>query len=321
MSRSEPVLERWPVEKLRKHSLQDPYFGKRSDEDLQELAEAIRRNGMTAIDVLPDGTVLSGHQRWYIARYILKWTDVPVNVRYDLLAKGQEACDQYFLHANMLNREPSMLQKVRAFALDCELEERRRKKDKSLGKRERLGRVRDAVAKRFGKSGRTLADWQPILSAPAAIQAAVEDKRLSREQAMRILAAPDDVQAKIASDLVKRKTPAKVLKQHLGRVKREPLTLAKLTRRWRDLARVVGDLFHHLPNSFAALLPEQRSGVEFVLEFAELIRQHLNAASEGPPTEAPAVKLRRKTAAGDKHSEPPPKIPLKLKRNPLIADA
>jgi hypothetical protein len=97
------------------------------------------------------------------------------------------------------------------------------------------GRVRDDVAKRYRLSRRTLADWIPILSTPRAVQDAVEDKRLSRAQAMRIAAAPADVQAKIAEGLPKHKTVRKLLK-FLGKPKREPLTKSKLTRRWRDLS-------------------------------------------------------------------------------------
>jgi hypothetical protein len=214
-----------------------------------------------------------------------------------------------------------MLQKVRAFKLDCELEEKRRRKDKSLRKRERLGRVRDAVAKRFGKSGRTLADWLPILDAPLAVQAAVEDKRLSREQAMRILAASADEQAKIATDLAARKTTAKVLKQHLGRHKRKPLTHDKLTRRWRDLFRTLRDLYQRRADCFAVLLPKQRGGAELLVEFAEFAKEYLATAkkdargekktklklvlrnhmssgkpSSGPKSAKPKLVLRREVA-------------------------
>ena len=66
--RPKPEFTESPVEKLRKHPehpKQNEHFGRRSQQELEALAELIRRNGMDAIDITPGGVVLSGHQRLY----------------------------------------------------------------------------------------------------------------------------------------------------------------------------------------------------------------------------------------------------------------
>src|SRR5687768_6622499 len=116
---AEIVVTTWKVADLRAFHLQDEYFGLRSEEELQELEAAINRSGMDPLDIVVKeeddsaegaiGIILAGHQRWHLAKYKCKRyrEEVPVRIRYDLMAKGPEAIEQYFLDSNTANRRLS----------------------------------------------------------------------------------------------------------------------------------------------------------------------------------------------------------------------
>lgn len=315
--RPKPELTEWPVDKLKTHPKQDAHFGRRSQEELEALAELIRRNGMDPIDITPQGVILSGHQRRDIAKYILKRSNVPVRIRHDLAFDGPAAEELYFIEANAANRRMSKLQQVRNFEREVEIEQKKRKEAKAKGEVVPGGRVRDEVAKLYGLSRRTLADWAPILRLPLAVQKVVEAKHLTRADAMRVLDAPPKVQRQIASDLTAAKMPAKkILQRYLGRPKRAPLSQADLARCWNDFWRSASKLFHCRPESFAAMPAEARKNVEFALEFAELARQHFAAGKIAQQDDTGKIKLRPRALKGEKQPAPETEQPVQIKLKP-----
>jgi ParB-like chromosome segregation protein Spo0J len=68
-SQAAPAAEAWRREKrlvvdLKPHPLQGKYFRDMTDAALHDLAENIRRRGLRRpIEILPNGTIVSGHQR------------------------------------------------------------------------------------------------------------------------------------------------------------------------------------------------------------------------------------------------------------------
>lgn len=47
---------------------QDQYFGPRNEDELEHLAKLIREHVADPIEVSPDGTILSGHNRFFAIR-------------------------------------------------------------------------------------------------------------------------------------------------------------------------------------------------------------------------------------------------------------
>jgi len=78
----------WPIDRLSLHPKQKQYFAAHTRERIVDLAQDIRANGLQErIEVTPKGRILSGWGR-FLAVQELGWTEVPVLVRHDLVAKG-----------------------------------------------------------------------------------------------------------------------------------------------------------------------------------------------------------------------------------------
>src|SRR5438309_2044030 len=79
-----PEHRMWGVYDLRPHPRQSEFFSGMTELQLKELAKAIQRDGLEQpLEILSDGTVISGHQRLKAVR-LLDWPEVPVIVRSDL---------------------------------------------------------------------------------------------------------------------------------------------------------------------------------------------------------------------------------------------
>jgi ParB-like chromosome segregation protein Spo0J len=105
------VLESWPIRRLKPNPRQVEFYRPLTDEQLDKLAKKCAREGMPPIDILPDGTILDGEQRWRAAkRHKLK--QVPVRIHYELEGDDQAAL-QYFLTANEDRHHHTLLQRVR----------------------------------------------------------------------------------------------------------------------------------------------------------------------------------------------------------------
>ena len=62
---------KWKDSNLKSFHLQDEFFGLRSEEELQELDEAIERNGMGALDIIIEAqrgvlVAAEGNTAWFI---------------------------------------------------------------------------------------------------------------------------------------------------------------------------------------------------------------------------------------------------------------
>src|SRR5262245_14825067 len=101
MAEDRQLPQRWKLARLKGHPLQAVMFGDLSDEELRALAEDMREHGQrTPVEVLPDGTVLTGHQRIRAAR-LLGWTEITVVVRRDLAEAGPAAQETHFINDNL----------------------------------------------------------------------------------------------------------------------------------------------------------------------------------------------------------------------------
>jgi ParB family chromosome partitioning protein len=204
----------WPLGRLRPHPRQSELFADLPDEELDELAEDIRARGLQhAIEVLPDGTVVAGHQRLRAVRK-LKWKTVAVIIRHDLAAQGEAAVECHMIADNLRRRQLNALALARCY-------ERLREIEKERGPGQLLpwerGDLRDRIARRLGCSGGSLDRWLRILRLPQPIQRAVEDGSLSQRQAIRVAALSEGQQQEIADGLAGGGSVRGVLARHLAR--------------------------------------------------------------------------------------------------------
>ncbi len=202
-------IEMWDMDKLKQHPLQDNYFLMRGGLELQELADHIKRHGLLQpIDILPDGTILSGHQRWHAIGLFVKWKNVKVRVRHDLKALGRPACEEYFLSANFQDRQKTPLEMLRAYARADALAP-------AIG-RQRAANLKRQVEQRFRRTGRHISRLMAILDTPSEVQRAFERQEIRQNVALRVAAATKEQQEQIATLIKEECPPNKAVKRILG---------------------------------------------------------------------------------------------------------
>ena len=220
-------IEMRRVDELHPHPLQKVHFKDQPDHQFNEFVEDIRNHGIREpLEILPDGTILSGHQRRRAA-IRLNWTEVPVRVRHDLAEAGEAAIEMYFIASNYLRRQLTGLEEARLYKRVLELKEQ-------SGQKVARGKLRDEFAARLGKSGRQLDRYVAALNFPRELQDAVDEKKLPMVQAERLMKRPreeyEPVLKMLREGLSIRKEVNRLL---LHGDDRAPLTETKLARMWR----------------------------------------------------------------------------------------
>src|SRR5688572_14543293 len=116
------TLEQWPLERLKPHPAQAKLFSDLDEQSFKDLVEDIRIRGIEkAVEVLPDGTIVCGHQRLRAANALGR-TKVPVRVLHDLAEAGDSAVEQYLITNNLHRRQLDKLDLARCYARLRELE-------------------------------------------------------------------------------------------------------------------------------------------------------------------------------------------------------
>lgn len=182
-----------PIESLVPYPRQSDIFDPLSEDELQQLAESIKQSGLQhPIDILPDGTILGGHNRLAAVR-LLGWHEVPVNVRHDLAGRSDTDLDRVFIEDNLNRRQMDVLQIARTYqALKVDTSRR--------GQAERRGDLRDQLGKRFGKSGRMLDRYVRLLGLPRALHTAVSRKQITLAQGESLLKLSKEALSQIATE-------------------------------------------------------------------------------------------------------------------------
>jgi len=202
-----PVVSRRTAS-LKPHPAQARLFADATDAEMEVLVASIRAEGIREpLEILPDGTVIAGHQRLAAAKR-LGMKEVPCRIRHDLAEQGPRAVEAYLIDDNFTRRQLSMLDVARCYG---------RLRQLQTGREHSLppGDMRDHFAKRFNFSGRTLDRWTRLLTLPIAIQHAVSQHRLALVDAGRIVSLPADTQQKIAAAAHDRKALRKAVRDAL----------------------------------------------------------------------------------------------------------
>jgi ParB-like chromosome segregation protein Spo0J len=98
-------VTRWALADLREHPQQQTLFDDLPEAQFEELAADMEANGQRdPIQILPDGTIIDGHQRRRAAG-TLGWTEVDVIVRDDLTDAPEEMVEQSMIDANLHRRQ------------------------------------------------------------------------------------------------------------------------------------------------------------------------------------------------------------------------
>ncbi len=179
------VVEWMPTTDLRPHPRQAELVGDCGDAELEELEASIRDHGIQQpIEVLPDGTIVTGHQRWRAACR-LELAEVPVRVRHDLAEAGEAAVLTHLVEDNVLRRQMGPLAIARAYRALKEIE--RNLPYEELYPRQRR-EIRDRLARRLGTgvSGRTLDRYERLLDTPQVIQDAFSQQLLPMTIAIKV---------------------------------------------------------------------------------------------------------------------------------------
>ena len=182
------------VDGLRPHPSQAAAFADLSDDELGALAENMESKGLeNPIQILPDGTIITGHQRVRAAK-LLGWTHIDAVVRHDVADAGPAAALELLIDDNVLRRHMGPMAMARAFAV---LKMQVYNDDGRRIIRDRVD-IRDRLAKRFGRSGRQMDRLARLLELPLAIQDAVDCKRLTVAAATQLLVLGEAERKEIA---------------------------------------------------------------------------------------------------------------------------
>jgi ParB-like chromosome segregation protein Spo0J len=165
---SKSEYETWPLDRFKPHPRQADIFGDLPDDKLAELAEDLRANGQKdAVQALPDGTLVGGHQRLRAARQ-LGWKTLKVNVRHDLAGARPAAVESALIKDNLFRRHLSPMGRVRCYVRVTQAE------SGEYSKGWPSQRMIQVVADRLGMSPRNLSRYLRIMGAPPEVQAAFE---------------------------------------------------------------------------------------------------------------------------------------------------
>jgi ParB family chromosome partitioning protein len=189
------TAETWPIDNLKPHPRQAVLFGDMPDAELQALCHSIQSRGLDhPIEILPDGTIIKGHQRFRACK-LLGWSEIPVVVRHDLAAQGDAAVEAELIQDNFDRRHLDDLTLARGIQRLLELERRLPKGRRASPQ----GDLRDRLAARqqTGKSGRTVSRLLQMLRTPVEVQQAYSTGKLTRAQVLQVerlsRAAQEDV--------------------------------------------------------------------------------------------------------------------------------
>jgi ParB family chromosome partitioning protein len=228
---------RMKLSKLKNHARQDAVFGDVPDAELAALAADMAKNGLQhPVEVLPDDTIIAGHQRVRAARS-LGWKEIDVVVRHDLAEAGEDAVEAYLISDNLLRRQMSPLARARCIERCMELGVIPGAAFRGFVRRHELKAV---VGKLMGLSPRSVNRYLLVLRTPLAVQLAFDRGEIKLADAGKIAGLDPADAADLAARLEAGEPAAAVVAEVLsgGRRPAEPKTAFR---------KMLGDLRRKLP--------------------------------------------------------------------------
>ena len=230
----ERVIETRRLADLKPHPSQANLFVDLSQSELERLAANIAQHGLDhPPEILPDGTVVRGHQR-IRALKLLGREETEVIVRHDLAAAGPAAIEEALIVDNLDRRQMTPLEIARCYVA------LKQTAQLQPSEGDNTGDIRDRLAARFGLSGRTLDRLARVLQTPVAVQNAVARNELPLTQAERIAGLAQHEQAAIATRIAAREPAKAVVAAYLVRPAKQPSAADVLADVGRALERLAG---------------------------------------------------------------------------------
>ena len=246
-----PKSRRWPLSRLKDHPRQAEIFGDLPDVEFQALVADIKKNGVRVPpEILPDGTVILGHQRISAAQQ-LGWDEIDVIVRHDLEDAGSAAVEELFVNDNLIRRHLTPLAKARCLRRLLEL------KQGGRGGRIsglRLETLKQDVGANLHLSDRSVNRYLLILETPPVVQAAFDRGELQLTVAGRVALLKKDVQQSIAKRIEAGEPAAKVVAEALARPIRDDDVTRSLKRILISLKTDLPKIEAHAPKMSKHLL-------------------------------------------------------------------
>jgi ParB-like chromosome segregation protein Spo0J len=268
-------VRKWKLKDLKPHPRQAELFPDLPTLLLRDLAQDMEARGLqNPLELLPDGTIVCGHQRRRAAE-LLGWEEIDVWVNHELARQGERAIEQRLIEDNIVGRKLHLLDQVRCYrrlvemAQDTPAEQRRD---------HQRGRLRDVVGERLGISGRTLERYLRVLDTPSVVQDAFRAGRISLVNASKVAGLPQEAQQQLAEDLRAGANPKQAVAASLAGRTPDPFE-AVFGPFLRGLARYVPAV-----QPQAGRITKLAPGELTVLENAQaLIGQLLRQAKEAKP--------------------------------------
>lgn len=299
-------MQRMLIAELRPHPMQAELFSDLSEAELKELAADLRKNGLVnPVEVLPDGTIVAGHQRVRAAK-LLEWKLIDCWIRTDLAETGAAAIEERLVMDNLHRRQMTMLERARCYRRLRELAHG----DDYWSRDKIRGDLRDYIAQQFGVSGRTLDRWERVLDAPKAIQDAVNSGALPMALAGKAAGLSAKTQDQIAVRFANGENPRAVVMEFLGGQSPRPPKLGtavhhlakELAHAHRDLSGRVDHIESCLPDDVRGSLRKGLKLIRRLISRDDANRAHVGnsdecllktACSSAAKAAAPAKQKRR----------------------------
>jgi ParB/RepB/Spo0J family partition protein len=286
-------VEPWPLRKLKPHPKQAEMFGDVSKPDLAALAESMKKDGLRdPVEILPNGTLLDGHQRVRAAER-LGWKRIDVVVRADLDAAGPDAAEAYAIESNLDRRQLSLLGRARCLQRLVEIES-----DCPLHKLQptRKEEVKAQIGERMGLTTRSVNRYLSVLQTPREVQAAFDAGAISLVAAGKVAQLERRQQQAIAKRIAAgesaKEVVADALRGETGAAQSVDTVCARL---WGALSRVVPQLAGRVEKIRPAKLVRRR---ELLQAGVDLLGKMLAKAQEGDSTPSQAAKPQRAATPG-----------------------
>jgi len=232
------------LEELRDHPRQQELAGDVSETVLDELARDMDDRGLQQpVEILPDGTVIAGHQRLRAARK-LGWPEINVIVRDDLGEADDPEALFHLVADNALRRQADAIATARAYRALKELERRREWDELRYEDRRE---TRDRIGDVLGMTGRNLDRLENLLDLPRPIQDAVSRRELTQAVALQIRNLPIVKQQEIAAAIAEGRPAKEVVAPFFSSSDNEPVLRGQRYARFmRQLENAVDDLMPHV---------------------------------------------------------------------------
>lgn len=270
----------WSLVKLKPHPRQRTMFPDRTGESYRRLRDSLRDEGQREpIEILPDGTIISGHQRVRAATE-LGWEVIVVIVRADLAGDASEA-ERRLIEVNLQGRQLTMLDQVRATARLFELSGQAHNGADPVG--HIIKTLVDKYAAKKAPSRKHVQRLLNILTLDLALQVAVDHKQITIVDGSELAKMPKSVHEEVLRALQRGESAAKVIRKHTSAKKDNGKDLIKDTL-WNCGCRV------------ATLLDEQSDWLPFsesVKLLVDTCNQYLKIAKKAKSTRKEVQQFRR----------------------------